>query len=107
MKTEQKQRVSLESLPGSDLIKQGFLDLKAGRESIPSLLVEICSPELGRNGWPVVPGHVEEMEPERRLYQRLREDGEGNAYSRYNAYLRTLTSFGRALEHRRMSRPHS
>lgn len=56
-------------LPGAELVVEGLDDLAAGRESVSSLLIEIGAPR---------------HEPD-------------SAYSRYNALLRRLVSFERAL----------
>jgi hypothetical protein len=51
-------------LPGGDLIEQGLADLRAGVVSIPSLLVQVGSPELQRLGFAV---EVLQMWPEGEL----------------------------------------
>jgi hypothetical protein len=84
------------SLPGEELVRQGLLDLERGVESVPALLVAIGSPRLRRLGFPV-PADIPPR-PEHRLYELLaREDPDG-AHSRYNGWLRRLTSFERAAE---------
>lgn len=83
-----------EALPGQDLIRAGLEDLARGVESVPALLVSIGAPRLRRLGWTVertIPS------PERRLYERLSRDNPDAAHSRYNALLRRLVSFERAL----------
>jgi len=83
------------SLPGAELIDQGIADLTAGVESVPALLVSIGAPRLRSLGvavpTPVAP------EPELRLYARLAETGDRGAHSKYNALVRRLVSFERAL----------
>lgn len=84
------------ALPGADLIQTGLEDAAAGRETLASLLVTIGAPRLRRAGLDVPEMNV--AEPELRLYAILAEDDSDGAHSRYNALLRQLTSFARALE---------
>lgn len=81
-------------LPGADLVGKGMADLKAGRESIESLLVAIGAPRLRQLGLqvPHVPSGAEH-----RLYALLGDAGLESAHSRYNALVRRLVSFERAL----------
>ena len=81
-------------LPGADLIERGLEDLRAGRESEVALLVAIGAPRLVQLGVavPTVPDR-----PEHRLYALLARDDADSAHSRYNALLRRLVSFERAL----------
>jgi hypothetical protein len=90
----------LNGLPGAELIQQGMEELAAGTESIPAMLVAIGAhrikerlPELGTDSLP--------HRPERILYRLLRDEHPREAYSQYNAYLRRLSRFCRALESRR------
>ena len=84
------------SLPGADLIRAGLDDAAAGRESIGSLLVAIGAPRLRRAGLTVPAFPV--SDPELRLYELLAADDSDAAHSRYNALIRQLVSFERALE---------
>jgi len=87
--------MSLTALPGGDLIEAGLADLARGEETIPALLVSIGAQRLGEAGLDV-PRVI--TGAERRLYDVLaREDTDG-AHSRYNALIRRLVSFERALE---------
>jgi len=82
------------TLPGSDLIAQGLDDLLRGVESVPALLVSIGAPRLRRLGFQVrdpIPS------PEHRLYELLCLAGADAAHSRYNALVRRLVSFERAV----------
>lgn len=88
--------MSLQALPGGDLIEQGLADLSRGVESIPSLLVEIGAPRLRRIGLDV-PERSGPF-PEDRLYELLAETDSDSAHSRYNALIRRLVSFERAAE---------
>lgn len=93
----------LDALPGGALIRQGLADLEAGYQSIATLLIDIARPRLTELG--VVPRSAPPpaTEPERELYQRLRAE-HGDAYARYNALIRELTSFQAALIRVRGSR---
>ena len=82
--------------PGEAMINQGILDLTAGHETIPALLVSIGAPRLRRIGL-IIP-HAVYPSPERRLYTMLRASYEDAAHSQYNAWIRRLTSFERAAE---------
>ena len=89
-------RVSLETLPGGDLVRDGIADLEHGVESVAALLVSIGAPRLRRIGFavpePAIPS------PELRLYERLAESDPDSAHDRYNALVRRLVSFESAAE---------
>lgn len=85
---------SIDALPGADLITDGLADLSAGRETVASLLVSIGAPRLRREGIEV--SHPFPS-PEIRLYAFLEGDNPDAAHSRYNALIRRLVSFERAL----------
>jgi hypothetical protein len=85
-----------DALPGADLIEAGLADLRAGRESIPALLVAIGAPRLRQLGLEL-PVNLPDN-PEHRLYDVLARDDSDSAHSRYNAYLRRLVSYERAAE---------
>ncbi|MCA1834381.1 MAG: hypothetical protein ABR548_15555 [Actinomycetota bacterium] len=82
-------------LPGADLIEAGLRDLNAGKETVAALVVSIGAPRLIRAG-------IEVAEPiddaEHRLYKLLAREGHDDAHGRYNALVRRLVSFERALE---------
>ena len=82
-------------LPGGDLVEAGLADLAAGRESDEALLVAAFTPRLRRLGVEVPPHEV--CDPEHRLYERLARESHDTAHSRYNALVRRLVSFARAL----------
>ena len=88
-----------EDLPGADLISQGLQDLANGEISIHALLVSIGAPRLATNGI-FIPGAKTEY-PEMQLYLKLAEEDSDSAHSRYNALIRKLVSFERALERSR------
>ena len=87
--------MQLERLPGGDLVQQGLADLAESRETIEALLVSIAAPRLARRG---LLSAAPLPEPEHRLYERLAREDPDSAHSRYNALLRRLVSFERALE---------
>jgi hypothetical protein len=86
--------VDVSALPGAELVEAGLRDLAAGEETVESLLVSIGSPRLRRLGLAVPPAFDD---AETRLYLRLARDDEDSAHSRYNALVRRLVSFERAL----------
>lgn len=87
---------ALQALPGADLVLRGLRDLRAGVESIESLLVQIGATNLRLRGLDV-PVSPQADPPEHRLYARLRREHGRAAHSRHNALVRRLTSFERAL----------
>ncbi|HLG19477.1 MAG TPA: hypothetical protein VI895_06635 [Bdellovibrionota bacterium] len=88
--------MSFQDLPGADLVDEGLKDLRAGKESILSLLVLIGAPRLRQSGVRVPNVGLEQ--PEHRMYELLAKEHGNDAHSRYNALLRRLISFERALE---------
>lgn len=93
---------SLDGLPGAELIQQGIDDLAVGEESIPALVVAIGAHRLSEK-LPVVKTENLPRRPERLLYRMLLDENPREAYGRYNAYLRRLSRFCRALESRHPS----
>lgn len=83
-------------LPGADLVESGLRDLAAGRPSAEALLVLIGAPRLRRLGVDVPASEVQC--PEHELYRLLSRTDADSAHSRYNALIRRLVSFERALE---------
>ena len=86
----------LSALPGAELVLKGLQDLAEGRESIDALLVLIGAPRLRTLGL-AVPADSDATSPEHRLYARLSGEDGATAHSRYNALVRRLVSFERAL----------
>jgi hypothetical protein len=86
----------LGALPGGDLVAAGLRDLEQGKESIEALLVLVGAPRLRRAGLAVPVRAV--ARPEHRLYEELAKVHGDGAHSKYNALLRRLVSFERALE---------
>ena len=81
-------------LTGADLIVAGVRDLEAGRATAEALLVSIGAPRL-RLGGLTIPNPLED--PEHRLYKLIAKKDSDAAHSRYNAMVRRLVSFERAL----------
>jgi hypothetical protein len=86
---------SMNSLPGNDLISAGIRDLESHRETIPALLVAIGAPKLRSLGLDI-PSDLP-ANPEHRLYELLSATESDSAHSKYNALIRKLVSFERAL----------
>ena len=86
----------MDALPANDLVSAGILDLQNERETIPALLVAIGAPKLRSLGLPL-PSRLP-ANPEHRLYDLLSVTGSDTAHSRYNALIRKLVSFQRAME---------
>lgn len=85
----------LAAYPGSDLVVAGLDDLAKHRETIASLLVSIGALRLRESGLDVP---LAFDNPERRLYDMLAQENPDAAHGRYNALVRRLVSFERALE---------
>lgn len=94
----------LTGLPGEPLIREGMEHLAQGRVSVPACLVVIALPRLHRAGLAQHLFAGAFADPELRLYRMLRGEG-GDAYARYNALLRQLISFERALDQRSPQKP--
>lgn len=94
--TSKALRESIESLPGGHLIQQGIADIAAHRDSTEALLVMIGAPRLRALGFDIAESAA--SDPEITLYDRLAESGSDSAHSRYNAMIRLLVSFERAVE---------
>ena len=86
----------MDSLPASELIETGIADLRRKRETIPALLVAIGAPKLRKLGL-ILPRAIP-SNPEHRLYDLLSAENSDSAHSKYNALIRKLVSFQRALE---------
>ena len=83
------------ALPGAELIAQGLDDLAAGSETVPALLVSIGAGKLRASGIDV-PATI--GEPNQRLYHLLQRSHGDAAHSQYNALIRRLVSYERALQ---------
>ena len=89
----------LQDLPGSELVLAGLHDLADGIfDSIEALLVAIGAPRLRSLGIEL-PYNFSEL-PEHDLYFKIAELHGLDAHSKYNALVRRLVSFERALDGR-------
>ena len=87
-------QMQLFEAPGFELVHQGIRDLAEGHLSTESLLVSIAAPRLQLLGIrlpPVLPL------PEEELFARLVDEHGDGAHSHYNALVRRLVSFTRAV----------
>lgn len=84
-----------EDLPGGELVRPGLDDLARGVESAEAYLVASFAPRLRRLGIDVPESGV--PDPEHRLYQLLARSRSDSAHRRYNALVRRMASFARAL----------
>jgi len=73
----------------------GVEDLRHQRQTIPALLVAIGAPRLRSLGLEV-PDNLP-SNPEHRLYDLLSDSEPDSAHSKYNALIRRLVSFERAM----------
>jgi hypothetical protein len=87
--------VAMSVLPAEDLIVTGIEDLQSERETIAALLVAIGAPKLRSLGVNV-PDNLP-SNPEHRLYDLLSATEPNSAHSKYNALIRKLVSFERAI----------
>jgi len=89
--------MSLNNLPGAELILPGIDDLHNGKtRTVGSLLVAIASTRLTEAGLDIPKDRLE-IEPELTLYALLLSE-RSDAYPYYNALLSSLNSFCNALE---------
>ena len=91
----------LSQLPGADLLESGLKDLATGTQSISALLIAIGAPRLRRLGISLPPPGQLPAHPEHALYRLLVQQRARGVHSRYNALIRRLVSFERALEFQR------
>lgn len=89
--------MSLNELPGAEIILPGLKDLQNGdSNTIGALLVSIASTRLTEAGLDIAKNHLA-PDPGLTLYARL-QDEQDDAYLYYNALLNRLNSFCNALE---------
>ena len=88
--------MTFNSLPGGTIIERGLGDISTGTTTNEALLVRIGGPRLRALGFDVP--FDGPADPEIELYRRLAEREGDSAHSRYNALIRLLVSFERALE---------
>jgi hypothetical protein len=82
------------AFPGGSLVREGLDDLAAGHTTVAAALVSIGAPRLMQLGI-AVPDFLPGAEME--LYRMLALGGEDSAHARYNALVRRLVSFERAV----------
>ena len=87
-----------DALPGADLVERGLGDMRAGRESVEALLVAVGAPRLRRLGVDLLEAGALPARPEHCLYDLLARTDARTAHSAYNALIRRLVSFERAME---------
>lgn len=89
--------MSLNELPGAEIILPGLRDLSHGEcNTIGALLVAIASTRLSKAGLSIPQDNLA-LEPELTLYALLQEERD-DPYFYYNALLSRLNSFCDALE---------
>ena len=88
------QSAGMDGLPGAELITKGLADLARGEETVESLLVSIGGPKLRSLGFEFT---ARFENPEHRLYLLLRLQHGDNAHGQYNALVRRLVSYERAV----------
>lgn len=86
--------IGLADLPGFEIVHDGIRDLANGHLSNESLLVSIAAPRLELLGirLPSTLSH-----PEEQLFVRATAEHGDGAHARYNALIRRLVSFTRAM----------
>ncbi|MEO6222467.1 MAG: hypothetical protein ABIP90_04395 [Vicinamibacterales bacterium] len=87
---------ALAALPGADLVMAGLRDTRAGVDSPEARLIQIGAINLRARGLDV-PRATGTGSPEHELYDLLERTYGKAAHSRYNALIRRLVSFERAL----------
>lgn len=86
----------LQSFPGAEIVLKGLGDLAAGRSTVEGAAVQVAAGRLRDGGLTVPRRDPGAGEPGHELYRLLA--GDLDPHSRYNAILRRVDSFARALE---------
>ena len=94
----------LEGLPGAGRVRQGLLDYRHGRVSIPACLVRMARPRLIRAGL-MNASPLRDTTAEIELYRLISESQGSRAFGFYQSLVRELVSFEHALDHRLARRP--
>ena len=99
-----------DGLPGAELVAKGLEALHRGQPTLEALLVLVGAPRLRWAGVdvPDAPkswGEVLANGPELALYGKVAASCGRDAHSQYNALIRRLVSFERALERVRRRTP--
>ena len=88
----------ISGLPGEERVTEGLQDYLANRQTPAACLVRMARPRLAKVGlMKASPEH--DIQAELDLYHLLASEG-NHAHSRYNALVREIVSFERALDHR-------
>ena len=87
-------------LPGADLVARGIRALRNGETTVEALLVSVGATRLRAAGLDIPPAPPLPHPPEISLYLAIGADHPRDTHSRYNALIRRLVSFERALERR-------
>lgn len=95
------EQIGLSDAPGFELVHIGIRDLAHGHLSTEALLVSIATPRLVLLGIRI-PSAL--RHPEEQLFDRLITEHGHGAHARYNALIRRLVSFTRAVPLARRSR---
>lgn len=90
-------------LPGADLVSAGIEALRRGEPTIEALLVMVGTRRMRAAGLDIPPSLPLGRYPEHALYSAVAATHPRDAHSRYNALVRRLVSFERALETRNSS----
>ncbi len=90
------QSADLGNLPGAEIVLRGLEDLEAGRSTVEGAAVQVAALRLRAGGLSVPDRDAAVGEPGHELYRRL--SGDPDPHSRYNAILRRIDSFARAIE---------
>lgn len=92
----------LANLPGAERVLEGLEDYRENRISMAACLVRMARPRLSKIGlMDSIP--LQDDGAELELFDLLQHQG-NQAYSRYNALIRELVSFEKALDHRMRER---
>lgn len=86
------------NLPGAELVASGLEALRRGDITVEALLVLVGAPRLRAAGLDVPSTSPPDTSPEIALYLAIERRHPADAHSRYNALIRRLVSFERALE---------
>lgn len=85
-------------LPGADLVASGIEALRRGEPSVEALLVRVGESRMRAAGLELPECPPLPQSPEIALYNAIGAQHPTDTHSRYNALIRRLVSFERALE---------
>jgi hypothetical protein len=86
------------SLPGGDLVAKGLADLRDGRRTEESRLVQVAGPRLRALGFSVPEDAAPAPIYEHALYEMLEDRVGRGAHAAYNALIARIVSFENAAE---------